>query len=430
MTIRTEPPPDTPTNWAGNLTYHAARWHRPATLAELQDVVARCRRLRALGTRHSFNTLADTDADLVSLERLAPHMAVAPDRRSVTVGAGVRYGDLCRFLHREGLSLHNLASLPHISVAGACATATHGSGDNHGSLATAVTALEMVTASGDVVALSRARDGHTFAGAVVALGALGVVTTLTLQVAPAFAVRQDVYEHLPLAALEAHFDELLSCAYSVSLFTDWRASGFNQVWVKRVVNPAEPFSPPADLFGATLARGPLHPIPGVSPVNCTEQLGVPGPWHERLPHFRLEFTPSSGEELQAEYLVPRPHAFAALRALDGLRDQLAPLVQITELRTVAADDLWLSPCYQQDCVCLHFTLVKDWPAVQRLLPVIEAVLAPFEPRPHWGKLFTLPPPLVQARYPRLPDFRRLLAHYDPEGKFRNAFVDAYVFGEH
>ena len=416
------------TNWAGNYTYHAARWHWPQTVEQLQALVAGCRKLRVLGTRHSFNGLADTTEDLVSLERMPLEVVVDRGRRTVTVSAGVRYGELCRQLDAAGLALHNLASLPHISVAGACATATHGSGDRCGNLATAVTALEMVTADGERVALTRASDGDTFLGAVVGLGALGVVTKLTLELSPAYTVRQDVYENLPLAQLGEHFDELLSGAYSVSLFTDWRGPHFNQVWVKRVVGPGEAaFEPPRTLFGAALAAGPLHPIPGASPINCTEQMGVPGPWHERLPHFRLEFTPSSGEELQAEYLLPRRHAYAALCALDRQRDRIAPLVQISEVRSVAADDLWMSPCYQQDCVAIHFTLVKD-PAVRQLLPVIEATLAPFEPRPHWGKLFTLPPEPVQAAYPRLPDFRRLTAQYDPQGKFRNDFLDTYVFG--
>jgi xylitol oxidase len=257
-----------------------------------------------------------------------------------------------------------------------------------------------------------------------------VVTHVTLDIAPAFAMRQDVYENLALAQLEANFDEIMSLAYSVSLFTDWQGPRFNQLWVKRRVTEGEAYTPPAELFGATLAAGPLHPIPGASPVNCTPQMGVPGPWHERLPHFRLEFTPSSGEELQAEYILPRRHAFAALGALYALRGQIAPLLQVSEVRTVAADALWMSPAYRQDCVCIHFTWIKDWPRVSALLPLIEDALAPFEARPHWGKLFTTPPARVQALYPKLPDFQRLLRQYDPEGKFRNAFMDAYIFGEH
>jgi xylitol oxidase len=346
------------------------------------------------------------------------------------VEGGVRYGELCRAIHREGFALHNLASLPHISVAGACATATHGSGDRNGGLATAVAAIEFVTAAGDVVSLSRERDGDRFRGAVVGLGALGVVSRLTLDVVPAFDLRQDVYEDLPLETAEAHFDEITSAAYSVSLFTDWQAPRFTQVWLKRAVtgDGAATDAVP-EFFGATLAARDLHPIAAMPAVNCTRQCGVPGPWHERLPHFRLEYTPSSGEELQSEYLVPRPHARAALRAVAGMGRELAPLLQISEVRTIAADDLWMSPFYEQEGVGIHFTWVRDGPAVRALLPRIEAALAPFDARPHWGKLFTTPPERLRRLYPRLPDFRDLLADVDPRGAFRNGFLDTCVFGD-
>ncbi len=415
-------------NWAGNYTYSAARRHRPETLEQVQELVTRCRKIKVLGTRHSFNGIADTPEDLLSLEHFNQVVALDRERRTVTIEAGVRYGDLCRYLHGAGYALHNLASLPHISVAGACATATHGSGDRHGNLATIVSAIEIVTADGGAVTLSREQHGDAFAGAVVGLGGLGVVTKLTLNIVPTFAMRQDVYENLPLAQVEQRFDEIVSSAYSVSLFTDWQGANFTQVWLKRRVTEHDSFAAEPEFFGATPAGDPRHPIAGISAVNCTEQMGVPGPWHERLPHFRLEYTPSSGEELQSEYLVPRQHAVAALRAIHGLREQVAPLLQISEVRTIAADDLWMSPCYRQDCVALHFTWIKDWPAVSKLLPRLEEQLSPFDARPHWGKLFTMPPARLQSLYPKLPDFQQLLMCYDPQGKFRNAFLDAYLLG--
>ncbi len=417
-------------NWAGNYKYSAARLHCPETVEQVQDLVLRCDKLKALGTRHSFNGIADSTEDLISLERLDRVVALDKERRTVTIEAGVRYGQLCRYLHREGYALHNLASLPHISVAGACATATHGSGDRNGNLATAVAAMEMVTADGEVVVLSREQHREQFQGAAVGLGGLGVVTKLTLDVSPAFDMRQDVYEDLPLAQLEGHFDKLTSSAYSVSLFTDWRNARFNQVWLKRRVTDGAPFELEPGLFGATLAPSHRHPIASLSAENCTEQMGVHGPSHERLPHFRMDYTPSSGEELQSEYLVPRQHAFAAFRAIDQLRDHVAPLLHVSEVRTIAADDLWMSPCYQQACVSIHFTWKKDWHSVRQLLPMLEEQLAPLSARPHWGKLFTLPPARVQALYEKLPDFQRLLQRYDPQGKFRNAFLDTYIFGAH
>ena len=417
-------------NWAGNYTYRAARLHAPETVDQLQDLVARCRTLRVLGTRHSFNDIADSPEDLISLRHFDRVVALDRERRTVTVEGGVRYGDLCRYLHGEGYALHNLASLPHISIAGACATATHGSGDGNGNLATAVAAMEVITADGEVITLSRDHDSDQFHGAVVGLGGLGVVTKLTLDIEPAFTMRQNVYQDLPLERLENHFDQITSSAYSVSLFTDWRSATIDQIWLKRRVTDDAPFEAEPEFLGATRASRPLHPIPIMSAVNCTEQMGVAGPWHERLPHFRMEFTPSVGEELQSEYLVPRQHAFAAFNAIDRLRDHVAPLLLISEIRTIAADDLWMSQCYKQPCVGIHFTWKKDWPAVRELLPSIEEALAPFDARPHWGKLFTMLPSRLQSLYERLPDFQRLLQTYDPHGKFRNAFLDRYIFGAH
>jgi alditol oxidase len=415
-------------NWAGNYIYQATQIHRPKTIEQIQDLVRRGSSLKALGTRHSFNDIADCAGDLISLEHFNKIVAVDREPLTVTVEAGVRYGDLARWLHTQGFALHNLASLPHISVAGACATATHGSGDRHGNLATAVSALEIVTGNGDRVRFSRFDNSNELEGAVVGLGGLGVVTELTLDISPTFHMQQDVYENLSFEQLEAHFEALTSSVYSVSLFTNWRTEIFNQVWLKRHTPEGNATPVESRLFGADLATRHLHPIATLSAENCTEQMGVCGPWHERLPHFRLEFTPSSGEELQSEYILPRRHALDAFRAIYELRHSVAPLLQISEVRTIAADKLWMSPCYRQDCVAIHFTWKKDWEQVRKLLPVIEDRLAPFEARPHWAKLFTMPPARLQSLYPRLPEFRELLQKYDPSAKFRNAFLNRYIFG--
>ena len=424
------------TNWAGNYAYRAVNWHCPETVAQVQEIVAGSRRVKALGTRHSFNDIADTVEDIVSLAHLDQVIALDRERRTVTVEASIRYGTLCQYLNREGYALHNMASLPHISVAGACATGTHGSGNHNGNLATAVSALEMVTADGSLIRLSREQDGDKFAGAVVGLGALGIVTRLTLNVLPAFTMRQDVYVNLPLTQVADHFDAITGSAYSVSLFTDWTSGDFNQVWRKSVVTGGvapelesqASSEAEAEWYGAVPAKRDFHPIADVSAVNCTAQGGVPGPWHERLPHFRMEYTPSRGDELQTEYLVPRSYALAALRSLYELREAVAPHLLISEIRTIAADDLWLSPSYQQDSVALHFTWKQNWPVVEKLLPRIEAQLAPFHARPHWGKLFTTSLAQLHSLYPRMPDFLELRRAYDPQGKFRNRFLDANLLG--
>lgn len=417
------------TNWAGNITFRAAEVERPSSVEELRALVARSEKARVLGSGHSFNHIADSPGALISLDALPPEIEIDGGSSTVRVAANVRYAELGRRLHEKGYALPNLASLPHISVAGSCATGTHGSGDANGGLATSVRAIEMVTAEGELVTLSRDADGDRFAGAVVALGALGVVVAMTLDVVPSFDVRQRVFEGLPAEVLDDRFDAVMSAAYSVSLFTDWRTSRINQAWVKERVgaDAAEGFHEPGGgFFGAAPADGPRHPVPGVSAVHCTAQLGVPGPWFERLPHFRPDFTPSSGEELQSEYMVPRQHAAAAFRALDAIRDRIAPVLQISEIRTIAGDDLWLSPSQGRDTVAFHFTWIKDTAAVTPVLTAIEERLAPFGARPHWGKLFTLPADVLRTRYERLDEFAALARHYDPRGVFANEFVERYV----
>jgi len=417
------------TNWAGNITFRAAEVERPSSVEELRALVARSEKARVLGSGHSFNHIADSPGALISLDALPPEIEIDGGSSTVRVAANVRYAELGRRLHEKGYALPNLASLPHISVAGSCATGTHGSGDANGGLATSVRAIEMVTADGELVTLSRDADGDRFSGAVVALGALGVVVAMTLDVVPSFDVRQRVFEGLPAEVLDDRFDAVMSAAYSVSLFTDWRTSRINQAWVKERVgaDAAEGFHEPGGgFFGAAPADGPRHPVPGVSAVHCTAQLGVPGPWFERLPHFRPDFTPSSGEELQSEYMVPRQHASAAFRALDAIRDRIAPVLQISEIRTIAGDDLWLSPSQGRDTVAFHFTWIKDPAAVTPVLTAIEERLAPFGARPHWGKLFTLPADVLRTRYERLDEFAALARHYDPRGVFANEFVERYV----
>jgi xylitol oxidase len=413
------------TNWAGNLTYHTDRLHESASVEDIRSLLQSQDKVKVLGTRHCFNSIADSRQNLLSLKPMHDVVAIDRDARTVTVEAGITYGQLCPYLDSQGFALHNLASLPHISVAGACSTATHGSGEKNGNLATAASALEMVTAAGELVKLSRKSDGEVFRGTVVGLGALGVVTRITLDIQPTYSVRQYVYENLPLDQMKEHFDEIQSGGYSVSLFTDWQKQRINEVWIKK--RDRQAFTAPREFFGATLATRNLHPIAELSAENCTAQMGVPGPWYERLPHFRMGFTPSAGKELQSEYFVPRRNAVDAILAVERLRDQVTPHLLISEIRAIAADDFWMSTCYRQPSVTIHFTWKPDWPAVSRLLPVIEKELGPFQPRPHWGKLFTLPPAELRSRYEKLPDFIQLAKQYDPKGKFRNDFLNTNLF---
>ncbi len=414
--------------------YRARTIHHPTSIEEVQALVRGSHRIRALGSRHSFNDIADTDGDLVSLADVPRVVEIDSAARTVTIDGGIRYGELCRALDQAGWALPNLASLPHISVAGAVATATHGSGDRAANLASSVAAIEVIGADGERRSFSRAADRDVFDGVVVSLGALGIVTRLTLDLEPAYQMEQRVYERLRYEAWADHLDEITGSGYSVSCFADWRSDAVPQVWVKRRVNAADAEAgrlagPTDSLFGATPATGPRHPIPTMDPAACTPQLGVVGPWHERIPHFRLEHTPSAGDELQSEYIVDRSGAVDAFLALTAMSDRLAPLVQVTELRTIAGDKAWLSPSHGRDSVSIHFTWLPDWTAVRALLPAIEATLAPYQPRPHWGKRSSLAPAAVRERYERLPDFVRLAATLDPTGTFRNPYVERLLFAD-
>jgi alditol oxidase len=411
-------------NWGGNHVYRAAQVHRPASIEELREIVARATRVHALGTRHSFSDVGDA-AELVALDALPGEVNVDRQARAVTCSAWLKYGELAEALAEHGVALHNLASLPHISIAGAIATATHGSGDANGNLATAVRAIELVTSDGETHTVARGEPD--FDGLVVGLGALGVVTRVTLDVEPAYEVRQRVFEGLSWNALHEHFDEITASGYSVSVFTRWGQT-VDQVWIKSRVTQA-PEQEREALFGAVAATVDRHPILGLDAVNCTPQLGVPGPWSDRLPHFRMGFTPSNGEEIQSEYHVARHHAEGAIRAVHALSETLRPVLQVCEIRTIAADELWMSPQYRQPSVALHFTWTREPEAVARVLVDLEAALAPLGARPHWGKAFRAPATELAPLYERLPDFARLAQRLDPRGAFRNDWLERHVLAE-
>ena len=418
------------TNWAKNYHFSTDKVYAPTTRDEVVAVVKANAKLKGLGSRHSFNDAADSRFAQISM-RSVKSIGIDAAAHIVTVGAGIAYGELAPVLDKAGFALHNLASLPHISVGGTIATATHGSGTGNGNLSTSVRALELVTADGDVVHLSRDKDGETFKTAVVHLGGLGIVTAVTLDLVPRFDMAQTVYQNLSFDQLEHNFEAIMGAAYSVSLFTTWQNNRATQVWLKSKVEPGK--TPPSydalpkEFYGATLQKAKLHPLTEMPAQNCTEQMGSVGPWYARLPHFKMEFTPSSGEELQSEYFVPRDHAYQAVRAVETLKDQITPHLLITELRAIKADDLPMSMAYGRDSLAIHFTWKPEEPAVRALLPAIEAKLAPFGARPHWGKIFTLDAKTLNGRYPKMNDYKALTAKMDPSGKFRNSFLDRNVF---
>jgi xylitol oxidase len=414
-------------NWAGNFEYSTNKIDYPKSVEEVQQLVKKYKKVKALGTRHCFNRIADSKDNFISLRDMNKMVSLDATANTVTVEGGMKYGELCPLLNDKGFALHNLASLPHISVAGAITTATHGSGVRNKNLSSAVTGLEIVAANGEVVHLSK-KDGEKFYAAVVGLGALGIITKVTLDIQPAYTMRQYVYEQLPLKQLMEHFDEIMSAGYSVSLFTDWQSESINEVWIKSLVDDTSNSKVKAEFFGAKPATKNVHPIIELSAENCTEQMGVPGAWYERLPHFKMGFTPSSGKELQAEYFIPHSHAVEAILAVQRMGKEIGPHLFISEIRAIDADNLWMSPCYKQPGVTIHFTWKQEWDAVINLLPKIEKELASFNAKPHWGKLFTVTASRFEQLYEKMPAFKNTIAQYDPNGKFRNDFLEKNIYG--
>jgi alditol oxidase len=408
------------TNWSRTVSFSTPKLHRPASLNELQSIVAASRACRVLGSAHSFSRVADTTGDLISLDEMPTRVEIDESRSTVTVSAGTRYGELAVALEREGLALHNLASLPHITVAGSCATGTHGSGVTNGPLSSAVQAIEFITASGELNTL-RVGDAD-FDGAVVALGALGAVVSMTLAVEPTYRVSQHVFTDLPINAVMTELDRWLSLAYSVSLFTTWGDDVVDQVWVKARLDQPPPAGDSLVAAGARAATTQLHPVPSMSAAACTPQQGIAGRWHERLPHF---FTPSAGDEIQSEFFVDRSLATSAFAALRDIASVMRGPLLVSEIRAVAADDQWLSMSHARDSVAFHFTWCSDTARVMPAVAAIERVLEPFAPRPHWGKVTSIDPSVLRSRYPRWADARALVRRTDPEGVFANDFTRAF-----
>lgn len=409
-------------NWAGNHAYTGAIV-RPGGLDELRRVVAASPRVGFLGSRHTFNAIADSEV-LIDMRALPPRVEIDRERAQVTVGGGVTYGELAPVIEAEEFALPNLASLPHITVAGAIATGTHGSGVGNGGLATTVAGLEIVRADGELMRVTR--GDPDFDGCVVGLGALGAVVGVTLDLEPTYRVRQWVSEDLPWPAVVEQLDDVLGCAYSVSLFTRWDGT-VRQAWFKERLD-RDGRASRAILGLGTPAVRDVHPVPGMDAVNCTPQRGDAGPWFDRLPHFRIGFTPSNGDELQSEYLVDRASAADAIAALAQIGDAIRPALQISEVRTVAADRLWMSPAYGRDSLALHFTWHPAPAPVAAAVALVEAALLPLGARPHWGKVFAAGADEIAARYPRHGDFVALADRLDPRHALGNAWLARRVFG--
>lgn len=402
-------------NWSKNVDFNDRDYLQPESLAELQELVKAHHKLRVRGTAHCFNEIANTSSYAINLAKMPKTVEVDSASHSVKVSAGLKYGELAPILHQQGWALDNLASLPHISIAGSISTGTHGSGINIKNLANQVLSLELVTAEGELRHIDRSNPA--FNAIVVGLGLGGIVYQYELKIEPTYQIRQVVYPNIPLDVLQRNFDGIMGTAYSVSYFTDWSSEQVGNLWCK--FRDGE--SIPQSVGGGAQADKKYHPIPSVDAIACTDQLGKPGFWHERLSHFKLDFTPSVGEEIQTEFFIDRKDAAAAIEAVSNLGSEISPLLWITELRTVAQDELWLSGAYQRDTLAIHFT----WKKLDAIYPVIEKVemaLRAFSYRPHWGKVFTADAVYLKSVYPKMKEFLALMQALDPGKKFENSFT--------
>lgn len=400
-------------NWAGNQSFDNGV-ARITSFSQLQRLLAQGQSVRAIGSRHSFSAIAQSDGTVVDLSAMAGHVEVDSTERTARVSPGTTFAQLSQRLSGVNLALENLGSLPHISIIGACSTGTHGSGDRNGVLATAVSAVELMTADGSVTRFDRRHP--SFNGVPASLGCLGIVTSVELSLVPSFTVAQYVLEDLDRERMIDEVLDILAFAYSVSIFTTWGSTEPARVWVK-CVDRSLSEAP----FGTQFATTPnLSPL-GYVDTNLTTQGGVPGLWSERLPHFRADAPPSSGNELQSEYFVDRRHTREALAALEALDVATFEPLLISEIRSVRADELWLSPASAHDTVAIHFTWVNDDVRVRTVLPAIEEALKPFAARPHWGKLHGFGDD-VGALFPRWSEFLDLRREMDPAGRFLNAYL--------
>ena len=406
-------------NWSKNVEFNDKSYLQPTSLVELQELIRTNPKVRARGTAHCFNEIANTSSVAVNLAKMPRVIDVSSESSSVKVSAGLTYGELAPELHNQGWALSNLASLPHISIAGSISTGTHGSGIQNQNLPNQVLSFDMVTAEGELRHINRTNPA--FNALVVGLGLGGIIYQYELRIEPTFEVRQVIYPEIPLDVLQRNFDQIMGTAYSVSYFTDWSSAQVGNLWCKFRDSEVIPDS----IGGSAKADTKYHPIASVDPVACTEQREVPGNWHERLPHFKLEFTPSVGEEIQTEFFVDRKDSAAAIEAVSQLGAEITPLLWITELRTFAADNLWLSGAFERDCLAIHFT----WKKLDAIYPVIEkveAALRPFNYRPHWGKVFTADATYLKSVYPKMNEFQALVQALDPAKKFENTFTRTFL----
>jgi alditol oxidase len=398
-------------NWGGNLSFKQPEVLAPTSLDELAKLV-RSNRVRPAGTLHSFSDVVAGEGVLVSAAGLPIEPEILADGSTVRVGAASRFGDIALFLEANGLALQNMGSLPHISLAGASATGTHGSGDGNPILSTSLRAFSFVNYEGELKTLRR--GDPLFETCRLGMGAYGIWVSAELETQPSYQMRQDIYRGVPWQFFVEDPARLTGAGYSVSLFGKWGGQQIDKVWVKSRIDQS---TPPDNFAGIGAETKSLAELAAGVGDNLTEQGGKPGPWLHRLPHFRLDATPSAGDEIQTEYFVLRDQIAGAIAALHSLANEINPVLIISEIRTIASDDAWLSPMRRGDSIALHFTWQNDVPAVTTAVAKVEAVLAEFDPIPHWGKLHGFSGEQLERVHPKLAAARAEFDQLDPMGKF-------------
>jgi FAD-linked oxidoreductase len=427
-------------NWAGNQAMAPAVVERPASTEQVTDVVSRAtaagRRVKAIGSGHSFTGIGLTDGVLLDLSRLSGVLAVDRDAHRVTVGAGTTLRRLNADLAALGLGLTNMGDVDRQTAAGAISTGTHGTGRSSGAIATQVVALELVLADGSVVTCSPSSHSGLFSAARVALGALGVLTAVTLQAEPAFLLRA-VERPRPLEEVLDGFDDFVAAHDHAEFFwfphTDVALTKAND----RVDGPAAPLPRPRALledevlgngvFGAVCRLGAARPalVPRLNRVAARTM----GERTYTAPAPDVFTSPRRVRFREMEYAVPRADLVPVVRELRGLPERERLRVSFpVEVRVAPADDVPLSTASGRDTayVAVHVYAGEAAPRAGGLDPWLataERVVDAVGGRPHWGKLHSQDASTLRPRYPGFDAFLALRDRLDPAGAFSNAYLD-------
>ncbi|MCW4352420.1 FAD-binding protein [Hoyosella sp. YIM 151337] len=421
-------------NWSRTVTAYPARVLRPRSTDELCGMVRKAaeaeQTIRAWGSGHSFTPAAATNGWALDLSALSGFSDIDLTRRAVTVKAGTLLRDLNAALHTLGLALENLGDIDTQTVAGAISTGTHGTGARLGNLATQVLALELVQPDGSVVRCSAEEKPDLFAAARVSLGALGVISTVTLRCVPRFVLAANEQPE----PIEQVLDTMQQAADANDHFEFFMFPYGCKALVKRNNRTADepaPLSWAAEFlsyelienraFAALCRLGRTVPA-SVKPAGRIADAVLSARAYRDW-SYRVFATPRKVRMVESEYAIPRGALAEVLTALRSLYGRLAtPVAFPVEVRFSASDEIWLSPSYDRETAYVAVHQFEGMPYLEYFRE-FEAIARAAGGRPHWGKLHTLASPELGALYPRFDDFVRLRDELDPSRVFRNIYTD-------